>query len=72
MNDVDSVDFVHQFMKVSKQVKRISNSKEVVYSHSAFRLVSSGVITESKNGFRTSDIKSLACPPKKNTSQNSI
>ena len=64
MNDVDSVDFVHEFMKVSKQVERISNSKEVVYSHSAFRLVSSGVMTESKDGFRTSDIESLACPSK--------
>jgi hypothetical protein len=62
MNDVDSVDFVHEFMKVSKQVERISNSKEVVYSHSAFRLVSSGVITESKNGFRT--IESIARPSK--------
>ena len=46
MNDVDSVDFVHKFMKVSKQVKRISNSKEAGYSRWALRLVSSGVMTE--------------------------
>lgn len=68
--DVDSVDFVHKFMKVSKYVNGIP--KEEVYSHWAFRLASSGMMTASKNGFRTSDIESLACPKKKCTYQISI